>query len=161
VTDADLKAAEQLCRRLGPANCWTGTGRSLASFALTMIRELKERHMIETRTAAEQMLEQSIAAVRDRHGKYGPPAQHFARTAEMVNAAFGTKFTASDWALVMILDKVSRQLGAAATDDGGIDIAGYAACHQECRVAAEGSTRSSGGNAAQDDSSLGQIRGST
>ena len=117
--------------------------------------------MIETRTAAEQMLEQSIAAVRDRHGKYGPPAEHFARTAAMVNSAFGTKFTASDWALVMILDKVSRQLGAAATDDGGIDIAGYAACHQECRVAAEGSTRSSGGNAAQDDSLLGHIRGST
>jgi hypothetical protein len=126
-----------------------------------MIRELRERRMIETITPAEQMLAASIAAVRDRHGKYGPPAEHFARTADMVNAAFGTKFTASDWALVMILDKVSRQLGTAATDDGGIDIAGYAACHQECRVAAEGSTRSSGGNAEQEFSSLGQISGST
>jgi hypothetical protein len=160
VTDADLAAAEQLCRRLGPANCWTGTGGSLASFALTMIRELRERHMIETRTAAEQMLEQSIAAVRDRHGKYGPPAEHFARTAAMVNSAFGTTFTASDWALVMILDKVSRQLGAAATDDGGIDIAGYAACHQECRVASS-SPRSSGGRVSTEQVSLGQISGST
>jgi hypothetical protein len=48
VTDADLASAEQLCRRLGPANCWTGTGGSLASFALTMIRELKERNMKTT-----------------------------------------------------------------------------------------------------------------
>lgn len=24
MTDADLQAAEQLARRLGPANCWTG-----------------------------------------------------------------------------------------------------------------------------------------
>jgi len=158
----DLDAAEQLCRRLGPANCWTGTGGTLASAALVMVRELRERRMIETRTPAEQMLAASIAAVRDRHGKYGPPAEHFARTADMVNAAFGTKFTASDWALVMIIDKVSRQLGTAATDDGGIDIAGYAACHQECRVvAAERSRRSSGGNAEQESSSLGQINGST
>jgi hypothetical protein len=48
MTEADLEAAEQLCRRLGPANCWTGTGGSLASFALTMIRELRERHMKTT-----------------------------------------------------------------------------------------------------------------
>jgi hypothetical protein len=47
MTDADLLAAEQLCRRLGPANCWTGTGGSLALFALAMIRELRERAMKE------------------------------------------------------------------------------------------------------------------
>ena len=89
--------------------------------------------MDSTDSPAVAMLRQTIAAVRDRHGKYGPPTEHFARTAALVNAAFGTTFTASDWALVMILDKVSRQLGTQSTDDGGIDIAGYAACHQECR----------------------------
>lgn len=47
MTDADLLTAEQLCRRLGPANCWTGTGGTLASFALAMIRELRERAMKE------------------------------------------------------------------------------------------------------------------
>jgi hypothetical protein len=47
MTPDDLAAAEQLCRRLGPANCWTGTGGTLASFALTMIRELRERSMKE------------------------------------------------------------------------------------------------------------------
>jgi hypothetical protein len=33
----------------------------------------------------------------------------------------------------MVLDKIARQMGPAATDDAAIDIAGYAACHQECR----------------------------
>ena len=83
--------------------------------------------------SALRTLHNAIAAVTDRHGRYGPPAEHFARTAGMVNAAFGTSFTAADWALVMVLDKVARQRGPAATDDAAIDIAGYAACHQECR----------------------------
>jgi hypothetical protein len=87
-------------------------------------------------TPAERTLHEAIAAVRDRHGKYGPPTEHFGRTASLVNAAFGTSFTAADWALVMVLDKIARQLGTGqATDDAAIDICGYAACHQECRRA--------------------------
>lgn len=86
-------------------------------------------------TPAERTLHDAVAAVRDRHGKYGPPTEHFARTAALVNAAFGTTFTAADWALVMVLDKIARQRGPAATDDAAVDIAGYAACHQECRRA--------------------------
>ncbi len=87
------------------------------------------------RTPAEQTLHHALDAVRDRHAKYGPPTEHFSRTAALVNAAFGTTFTGADWALVMVLDKVARQLGPQATDDAAIDIAGYAACHQECRRA--------------------------
>jgi hypothetical protein len=83
--------------------------------------------------AAVKTLRDAIAAVRDRHGKYGPPSEHFARTASLVNAAFGTSFSAADWALVMVLDKIARQLGPQATNDAAVDIAGYAACHQECR----------------------------
>jgi len=86
-------------------------------------------------TPAEQTLRDAIATIRDRHGKYGPPVEHFGRTASLVNAAFGTQFSAADWALVMVLDKIARQMGPAATDDAAIDIAGYAACHQECRRA--------------------------
>jgi hypothetical protein len=87
-------------------------------------------------TTAERTLHNALAAVRDRHGKYGPPAEHFSRTASLVNAAFGTSFTAADWALVMVLDKVARQLGTGTTtEDAAIDIAGYAACHEECRCA--------------------------
>ena len=54
-------------------------------------------------TVAEQTLQGAIEAVRDRHTKYGPPREHFTRTAALVNAAFGTNFTPADWALVMVL----------------------------------------------------------
>lgn len=39
----DLDEIERMCRRLGPANCWTGTTGSLAAAALGMVRELRER----------------------------------------------------------------------------------------------------------------------
>lgn len=84
-------------------------------------------------TVAEQTLQSALEAVRDRHGKYGPPNEHFARTASLVNAAFGTNFTAADWALVMVLDKVARLRGPTPTTDGGVDIAGYGGCYEECR----------------------------
>ena len=84
-------------------------------------------------TVAEQTLRGAIEAVRDRHTKYGPPREHFSRTAALVNAAFGTNFTPADWALVMVLDKVARLRGPTPTTDGGIDIAGYGSCYEECR----------------------------
>jgi hypothetical protein len=84
-------------------------------------------------TVAEQTLQGAIEAVRDRHTKYGPPNEHFGRTAGLVNAAFGTNFTPADWALVMVLDKVARLRGPTPTTDGGIDIAGYGGCYEECR----------------------------
>ena len=86
-------------------------------------------------TQAEQTLVDALEAVRDRHGKYGPPQEHFARTAGLVNAAFGTTFTPDEWALVMVLDKIARLRGPTPTHDGGVDIAGYAACYEECRSA--------------------------
>ena len=101
----------------------------------------KPRHLSETNdvssqqpvTVAEQTLRGAIEAVRDRHTKYGPPVEHFSRTAALVNAAFGTTFTPADWALVMVLDKVARLRGPTPTTDGGIDIAGYGSCYEECR----------------------------
>lgn len=84
-------------------------------------------------SVAEQTLQSALEAVRDRHTKYGPPNEHFSRTAALVNAAFGTTFTAADWALVMVLDKVARLRGPTPTTDGGVDIAGYGGCYEECR----------------------------
>jgi hypothetical protein len=47
MSPALLDDAEQLVRRLGPANCWTGASGRLASFALWMIRELRETRGME------------------------------------------------------------------------------------------------------------------
>lgn len=81
---------------------------------------------------SERLLHDALDAVRDRRTKYGPPLSHFAITAALVNAAFGTSFTAGDWAVVMMLDKVARSRGPGNTRDNWVDLAGYAACRAEC-----------------------------
>ena len=96
-------------------------------------RQTGDGVLSERPTVAEQTLQSALDAVRDRHTKYGPPVEHFGRTASLVNAAFGTTFTAADWALVMVLDKVARLRGPTPTTDGGVDIAGYGGCYEECR----------------------------
>ncbi len=133
----DLVKAEQLARRMGPANCWTGTGGTLASYALAMIRELKEQGM----NPAEQLLATASETVRARRATYGPPGEHFAKTVAAVNAIFGHKLreplTVADWAQIMILDKLARHQGAAKSADTPVDLAGYAACLAEvegCRT---------------------------
>jgi hypothetical protein len=105
----------------------------LRAFADRYFRQTGDGVMGEATTVAEQTLQSALEAVRDRHTKYGPPNEHFARTAAMVNAAFGTSFSAADWALVMVLDKVARLRGPTPTTDGGVDIAGYGGCYEECR----------------------------
>ena len=82
---------------------------------------------------AEQLLLNAAAAVRDRRMKYGPPQQHFAITAALINAAFGTAFSPADWATMMQLDKIARSRGPGDHPDNDIDGAGYAACRAECR----------------------------
>lgn len=82
-------------------------------------------------TPAEQLLLEALEAVKDRRSKYGPPTSHFTITANLVNAAFGTTFTAADWAVIMVLDKVARHMGPNKTADTPIDVAGYAACLAE------------------------------
>ncbi len=99
----------------------------------TFTRQTGDGVLAEHTTVAEQTLQAALEAVRDRHTKYGPPNEHFARTASLVNAAFGTSFSAADWALVMVLDKVARLRGPTPTTDGGVDIAGYGGCYEECR----------------------------
>lgn len=84
----------------------------------------------EDLSPAEQLLTESLRAIRDRRGSYGHPRDHFARTVGMINAAFADRLTKpfepSDWALMIILDKVARHLGPKKRDDSPVDIAGYA-----------------------------------
>lgn len=84
---------------------------------------------------AVMTLETALAAVRQRHGNYGPPGEHFARTVGLVNALLQTKLreplTTADWAQIMICDKLARHQGPGRHDDNPVDIAGYAACLAE------------------------------
>lgn len=84
---------------------------------------------------AEQLLHTAAIAVTDRRTTYGPPTEHFARTVGAINAIFGHKLkeplTTSDWAQIMVLDKLSRHQGRP-IQDNPVDVAGYAACWWEC-----------------------------
>lgn len=41
MTDRDIEEAEQIARRYGPANCWTGTSGMMAEWILRLVREVK------------------------------------------------------------------------------------------------------------------------
>lgn len=88
--------------------------------------------------AAERLLLDALAVIRDRRPLYGGPREHFRRTVGMINAAFrdvlNRPLTTSDWALIMTLDKVARFLGPTKTPDQITDLAGYAACLAECEA---------------------------
>lgn len=81
---------------------------------------------------AGRVLRRALEVVQDREASYGPPSVHWERTASMLTAAFahklkpGEAFTAEDWGLVMVLEKVSRRLGPDGGTDQLVDIAGYA-----------------------------------
>lgn len=87
---------------------------------------------------AEALLALATQTIVDRRGSYGPPKEHFDRTVAAINAIFSHKLvsplTSSDWAQIMILDKLARFQGTAKTSDTPIDIAGYAACLAECEA---------------------------
>lgn len=89
---------------------------------------------------AVQLLDSAKAAVLDRHRVYGPPQEHFARTVGMVNSLFASvlrrPLTTSDWARIMLLDKLARDLGPRPHPDNAVDLAGYAACLAECQASA-------------------------
>ena len=96
---------------------------------------------------AVQLLDTARAAVLDRHRVYGPPQEHFQRTVGMVNSLFASvlkrPLTTSDWARIMLLDKLARDLGPRPHPDNAVDLAGYAACLAECQASAppaDGST---------------------
>lgn len=151
LTPEQLDQAEREARRFSGA--WTGTSGSLASwvvFLVKMVRHLQSETETVTDpshpgygaavvTAAESLLTHATNVIRQRRQTYGPPREHFARTVAAVNAIFAHKLaeplTESDWAQIMILDKLARHQGAAKSSDTPIDLAGYAACLAECEAA--------------------------
>ena len=136
--DADqLAEAEREARRFSGA--WTGTSGTLASWVVHLVRMIRYLQEAQTVTQAEQLLELATRTIRQRRSTYGPPGEHFAKTVAAVNAIFGHKLreplTMSDWAQIMILDKLARHQGAAKSADTPVDLAGYAACLAEVEAA--------------------------
>jgi hypothetical protein len=86
--------------------------------------------------AADRLIADVAVVIKQRRSTYGGPRKHFQRTVEAINAIFGHKLreplTISDWAQIMILDKLSRNQGDNKTRDTKVDVAGYAACWAEC-----------------------------
>lgn len=79
-----------------------------------------------------RVLWRALEVVKDREAMYGPPSEHWERTARLVTALLADKLkpgevvTADDWGLVMVLEKVSRRRGPDSGLDQLVDIAGYA-----------------------------------
>lgn len=88
------------------------------------------------KSGRERLLAEAIEATRRRGENYGPPGEHFARTCAAANAIlrdlFARPMTPSDWAKLMILDKLARDAERARLDNC-LDVAGYAACLAEVR----------------------------
>jgi hypothetical protein len=86
--------------------------------------------------AAERLLADTSDVIRQRRMTYGGPRHHFKRTVDAINAIFAHKLreplTTSEWAQIMIIDKLSRNQGDNKTRDTKVDVAGYAACWAEC-----------------------------
>lgn len=80
------------------------------------------------------LLEAERLTSADRNKAYGEPLDNFEHTAALVNAQFGHKlrepFTAEDFAVLMILCKLSRLKTTPTHRDSMTDIAGYARCLQ-------------------------------
>jgi len=79
---------------------------------------------------SETILEEAVRITsRDRQSDYGHPADHFQRTVDAINAIFKDKLkeplVATDWPLILVLDKVSRESNKHKRDNL-TDIAGYA-----------------------------------
>ena len=140
LTDDDLQQAEHAARKF--SGCWwTGTSGTLAAWLLLAVKEIRRTRSMKAPddtpiNAAEHLLRTAIHTIGARRATYGPPKEHFARTVAAINAIFAHKLreplTESDWAMVMILDKLARHHGPSKSADTPVDLAGYAACLAEC-----------------------------
>jgi len=81
---------------------------------------------------ADDLLSHVAGVIAERRATYGPATEHFARTVGAANAILAgklrTPLTVSDWAVLMILDKLARSQGDAPTADTVVDVIGYGVC---------------------------------
>lgn len=105
------------------------------SFILRAAKELEQQPQKKPPTVAEELLREVIGVIQQRRENYGPPREHFRRTVALINALFAHKlkepFTESEWAQIMICDKLSRHQEKPIWDTP-VDIAGYSATMGEC-----------------------------
>jgi Domain of unknown function (DUF6378) len=93
---------------------------------------------------AEILDEAKVLICGDRNSQYGPPAQDFRRTADVLNSLGyrgpgGRELEAHDVAVIISAVKLSRIMWSPGKRDHWVDLAGYAACGYEC-VTEEGKT---------------------
>lgn len=86
-----------------------------------------------TRPEILQKAEQCVCGLRE--DDYGSPENNFQTIADLWSAYKGTKFTATDVAMMMSLLKIARIKTGTATADSFVDLAGYAACGGEIATA--------------------------
>lgn len=91
----------------------------------------------------EKLLHEALTIVtKDRNQQYGSPEDSFSAIAGAWNWYLTNRLagdlTSSDVAAMMILFKIARLTANSQHRDSILDIAGYAACMEDCRVAAAG-----------------------
>lgn len=74
------------------------------------------------------ILEEAQKAVVSRRKVYGDSMGHHALTAQLWGAYLGRDITATEVAILMVLDKVARQRNDASYRDSYVDMCGYSAC---------------------------------
>lgn len=89
---------------------------------LKSVGEVRER-------LSDDILEEARSVIHDRQARYGPPADHWNRTAQLWTALLRDRLTApltrDDVARLYILDKLSRDSNEP-HHDAIVDIIGYA-----------------------------------
>lgn len=81
----------------------------------------------------EQLLDQARERVTGQRAQdYGKVEDNFGTIASLWGAYLDKTISCEDVAALMVLLKIARIKGGS-TDDSWVDVAGYAACGEECR----------------------------
>lgn len=84
------------------------------------------------RVTTGRVLWRAMNVVKEREAMYGPPIEHWKRTAGLVSVLLadklrpGCEVTPDDWGRIIVAEKLARSLGPDPGLDQLVDIAGYA-----------------------------------